>query len=227
LANINLFTYCRGDSVLHRCHPTLKIVSMILISVLITKGSLFMTLYFLSIVIISYIVSKLKFRLILKDVKYLVLLLVLLLIIQRDPGVYLYILKIGIILAFGTIFTGTTRPNDISPGLYKIFPNKFIARNIGLTINLIPTFIISWQEIEIALKSRGLYLRKNPFRIIIGLGIPLVIQTFKKADTISLAMESRLFTGNYLGDIEAREINPLVIIPSVLPLLLLLKKLLL
>ncbi len=228
MADINIFIYKKGNSLIHQLHPTLKIVLMILSSYLITTGETLLLFYYITIILFAFFISKLSLSLLLKDLRYLLILGVI--ISLFESSIYsglIYTARIGEMLLLGTIFTGTTRPEDIAPGLFKIIRNKKIAQNISLTIGLVPTFLISWKEIESCLNSRGLYIRKNPFRILNGIVLPLLIETFKKADYISMAMESRCYTGWMEEEITDTKINIPIIILIILPYLISIGRLLL
>lgn len=224
MATLNLFIYKEDVTILHKMHPTLKIILMGFISFLLTYGNNIILVYYTTLVLIGFILSKLNIYLILKDLKYIIFLGSILTIFSGDiiPSV-IYTLKIGIIILLGTLFMGTTRPEDITPGLYNIIRNKKLTENISLTIRLIPTFLISWGEIEESLKSRGLYLSKNPLKIIFNITIPLLIETFKRGDSISMAMESRCYSGWVKSKVFERGISISIIALTISPTLLLIK----
>lgn len=228
MAELNIFIYKKGNSIIHKLHPTLKVILMVLSSYVITTGNNFILLYYISIIIFGFFISKLPLKLLLKDLKYLLFLGVIISLSESSiiSGL-IYTVRIGEMILLGTIFTGTTRPEDIAPGLFKIIRSRRIAQNIALTIGLIPTFLISWKEIESSLNSRGLYIRKNPLRILNGIVLPLLIETFKKADSISMAMESRCYTGWVEEEIRDTRINIPIIILIIFPYPLLIGKLLL
>lgn len=228
MADIKLFIYQKGSSSIHKTHPTQKILLLILTSYFLTTGSLYILLYYLVVILLGFYISKLDIKLLFKDLKYLLVLTIIITIFQGSiKNSLIYTLRIGEMLILGTIFTGTTKPNEIAPGLYKLIRNRKIAQNISLTINLIPTFLIGWKEINQSLNSRGLYLSKNPFRKLFGIAIPLLIETFKKSEDISMAMESRAYSGWNNTEIEDNKINIIMLIIFISPFLLLIKKLLL
>lgn len=236
MAQVDLFIYKKGNSRVHNTHPTVKIVLLILSSIIITAGSTITLLYYTALIAFAFYTTKLNISLLIKDLKYIVVLGVVVLTIQLISkesdkvssiiNTAKYILGIGQIILLSTIFTGTTKPREITPGLYKILRNRKVAENISLTIRLIPTFLISWKEIEESLNSRGLYLIKNPIRFISSISIPLLVETFKKSDTISMAMESRCYTGWIKEEISEKRVDIAVIILTLLPSLLQIKRLL-
>lgn len=234
MASIELFSYKNGNSRLHKAHPTLKILLITLTSYSITYGSGYQLIYYLVLILIGFKTTGLKS--LFRGLKYILFIILSLLlfqiIINRDLTLcnlfsnLLYAVRISEVILIGTLFTGSTNPADITPGLYNIIRNKKIAENISLTIRLVPTFLISWREIEQSLNSRGLYLRKDPFYIIKNITIPLLVETFKKADTISMAMESRCYNGWMKEETVNKEIDIKLIILVILPHLLQIRRLL-
>lgn len=228
MANLDLFSYTKVNSRLHRTHPTLKIVLLSLISFSIVYGSKYALIYYLILIIFGFITSKLT--LLFHQFKYLLFITISItlfqIVINRDFSIIaivntlIYILRITEVILLGNLFTGTTRPQDITQGLYNIIRNKKLSENISLTIRLIPTFLISWNEIEQSLNSRGLYLRKNPFVLLKNISIPIIVDTFKKADSISTAMESRCYSGWIEEKVRDTNIDIPLIIIVILPYLL-------
>lgn len=234
MAEIKLFTYTKGQSPIHKTHPTLKIILLAIISISITYCSALYLYYYLSLLLLGLYISKIKN--IFNEIKYITFISITLILFQiilvRDFSVDsilsigIYILKICALLLMGRIFTGTTKPEDITPGLYNILRNKKLAENISLTIRLVPTFLISWGEIKETLNSRGLYLRKNPLYILKNITIPMLIETFKKSDSISIAMESRCYKGWIKNDVIDNKIDIILIVLVIIPHLLRIKMLL-
>ncbi len=236
MAEINLFIYKDGDSRLHRIHPTLKIILLICSSTLIYRGDLLTLCYYSFLIFLTFLLCRLSFSQLLKDLKYIFVIGLFLVLFQVILTNYnrvdiikssaVYLLKLGLMILLGTIFTSTTKPDQITPAIYTIIRNKKLAESISLTIRLIPTFIISWKDVEESLNSRGLYLIKNPLRFIKAVSIPILLELFKKADSISMAMDSRCYNGWRKEEITSKKIDPIVTILALLPTLLLIKKLL-
>lgn len=237
MADIKIFIYSSGNSRLHKAHPTLKILLITISSLLITMGSYTTLFYYGVLLLFGFYNSGLGLSLLLKDLKYIIIIGISLVLFQGLltseerltilKTSLIYLVRIGEIILIGTLFTGTTKPEDITPGLYRIIRNKKVSENISLTLRLIPTFLISWKEIEESLNSRGLYLIRNPFRFIGSISIPLLVETFKKADSISIAMDSRCYIGWIEENIIDRKIDLILIISVILPVLLQTGKLLL
>lgn len=186
MADINIFIYKKGHSILHKINSSIKIIITIIFSIIIAKGSSITLIISGAVLFWGLLHSKIGIKTLFN--RFLLIVLPIFLIMAP-----FYTIKLIELLLLGTIFVGTTKPQDIATGIFTITRNSTISKNLALTINLIPTFLISWREIETTLNSRGIYLRKNPFVIMKNIAIPLLIETFRKADNISIAMESRCY----------------------------------
>lgn len=225
MAEIVLFSYEKGDSKIHKLHPTLKILLLSLISISITYGSIFTVIYYILFIALGFYISGIEGDI--RQSKYIVFLTIMVILFQivftGDFSLEtilitaLYVVRISLIIFMGKLFTATTKPDDITPSIYNLLPSMSIAENISLTIRLIPTFLISWSEINQTLKSRGLYLRKNPFYILRNITIPLLIETFRKSDTISSSMESRCYSKWVKCKVSENRIDILIILLAILP----------
>lgn len=237
MAQIDFFTYNKKDTIIHSTHPTLKIILIALLSITLTRGTIFELMYSISIIVIAYFVSLIPLKSLVKEFRYILFLISSLTVFQFLLGgldiiealssAAYYGLRITGLITLGSIFINTTKPQEITPGVYNIIRSKQISEFISLTIKLIPTFIIGWSHVDESLKSRGLYLSKNPFRIMKHLSIPLLVETFKRANSISISMESRGYNGWIKTDIENKRLPIFLVIPVIIPYLLQIKMLLL
>lgn len=236
MAQIDFFTYNKKNTILHKTHPTLKIILIALLSITVTRGSLLELIYSVALITVSYFAAQIPFKSLIKELRYIIFLIASLTLFQFLLGGLSFIeslnsagyygLRIAGLITLGSIFINTTKPQEISPGVYNIVRNKQVSEFISLTIKLVPTFIIGWSRVDESLKSRGLYFSKNPFRIMKHISIPLLVETFKRADSISTSMESRGYKGWIKADIENKKISVFLIIPVIIPYLLQIKTLL-
>lgn len=225
MAQIELFSYKKGYSKLHRAHPTLKIVLLFVVSFSITYGNGYQLFFYLGLILVGFYTARLNS--LFSKLKYILFLAITLILFQvilvgdltKSTWVsnLIYLAKMTEIILIGTLFSATTRPEDITPGLYNIIRNKKIAENISLTIRLVPTFLISWRSIEESLDARGLYLKKRLIYILKNISIPMLVETFKKADSISEAMESRCYDGWVEQKSTESKIDVILIILVILP----------
>jgi len=89
------------------------------------------------------------------------------------------------------ILTQTTPPHKITIGLCKFGINYRAAFIITSALNLIPVFYEETQVIMDAQRLRG--MRKFGIKSYINLLIPLMLNAMQKAQTASVAMDSRAF----------------------------------
>lgn len=227
---ISFFTYTPKNTVIHKTHPTLKIILIALLSIKVMRGDLAVQFYSMGVIMISYFISQIPVKSLIKELKYTLFLTITLTLFNYLLGDYsfrdsldlsiLYSIRIFSVITLGSVFINTTKPQDITPGIYNIFRIKKLSEYISLTIKLIPTFLIGWSRVNESLKSRGLYLSRNPFRLMKHISIPLLVETFKRADTIAVSMESRAYKGWIKTDIENKKMPVYLIVPVILPYLL-------
>ena len=235
MAEINLFIFKDVDSLLHRTHPTLKIVFLVIASFFISKGDgLFLTYYSL-LLLFGFKIAGLKFRTMIRELRYLIILtgiIIIFQLIERHDYILLtlgnsllYSLRIGLLIFYSILFTGTTKPQDIAPGIYILVRNKSLAQNISLSITLIPTFLLSWYQVKETLESRGIGQVRNPLRIIYYISIPLLVDIFKRSNSISEAMNARSYSKWIVQKPQNRERPIIIIFVTTLPFLQLIKML--
>lgn len=230
MAEIDLFQYRAGSSLLHKMHPSLKIILIILISIQVTYGSSYTLLYY-SLLIMIYRRGISRSELI-----YGIYITTTLTLFQSlTEGAFnhsiltqslIYSLRFIIVISMGNLFISTTRPESISQAIYHLLRNKRLSENIGLSLRTFPIFIQSWRECHMALKSRSFYSRKNPLYRLKWISIPLLVETFKKSHEITLSMESRSYSGWVSEEIVDRVIPKKVIFVVLIPYLQLTGKLL-
>lgn len=226
MAEIDLYSYKKSNTILNRLHPTLKIVLTAFISISATRGTTPTIIYYLLLVNMGVFSIHRSFKPMLNELKYLFFLFISLSFFQALGGITpltsialsgIYTLKIWIVINLGSIFITTTYPGDIGGGVYRVIPFKKLAEMISLAIKTIPSFLIGWSKVNLALKSRGLYLIKNPVRFLKALTLPLLVETFRRSDAISNSMESRYYNGWVKIPLKNREISPVIILLSTLP----------
>lgn len=116
----------------------------------------------------------------------------------------LYIfLRIVIIIFASSLLTFTTSPNDINNGLESLLkPLKKIHVPVGelsmmlsITLRFIPTLFQETKKIMNAQASRGVDFKESKLRQkinqIVSLLVPMFVISFKRADELSNAMETR------------------------------------
>ncbi len=113
-----------------------------------------------------------------------------------------FVTRIISVLLLSTLLTITTSTIDLNTGLERVLsPFKFIlpvaeiSLMISLTLRFIPTLIIESNKILKAQASRGVDFSEGSLmqkiKQIITLLIPMFVVSFKRADDLACAMESR------------------------------------
>ena len=114
-------------------------------------------------------------------------------------------LRLTILLAGTSLMTMTTSPMELTQGLEKLFkplkvigfPVAELAMMISISLRFIPTLFDESQKIMNAQKARGADFESgNIFsraKSMVPLLVPLFINSFKRADELSTAMEARCY----------------------------------
>lgn len=114
-----------------------------------------------------------------------------------------FVTRIITIVTLSTLLTLTTSTIDLNTGLERVLkPFKFIglpvaeiSLMISLTLRFVPTLLIETNKILNAQASRGVDFTEGSFiqkiKQVITLLIPMFVVSFKRADDLACAMESR------------------------------------
>ncbi len=128
-----------------------------------------------------------------------------------NVGVYsaLYIIiRITLVVLGASILTLTTTPTDLADGIeFLLYPLKFIkfpvhefALIMSIALRFIPTLLNETDRIIKAQKSRGANFETgNIFKrlkALVPILIPLLISSFRRADELADAMDSRCYSGS-------------------------------
>lgn len=128
-----------------------------------------------------------------------------------DKGVYtaIYIvLRITLVVLGASLLTLTTSPVEIADGIESLltplkvikFPVHEFALIMSIALRFIPTLLNETDRIIKAQKARGAdFDSKNLFariKALIPVLIPLLISSFRRADELANAMDSRCYSGS-------------------------------
>ena len=225
MRDITLGQYVAGDSVIHKLDPRTKIAMMILYIAMtfLVKDIWFLTIPFVYLVLagisLRYILNSLK------PIRFLLVLMFLLnLFFTKGETVWLdlrfwqltgeavlqsFFLSIRIVLlvAGASMLTLTTSPIALTDGLEKLltplkifhFPAHELAMMMTIALRFVPTLMDESEKIRNAQMSRGADFESgNVFKRVksmIPILIPLFVSSFRKADDLAIAMESRCYHG--------------------------------
>lgn len=113
------------------------------------------------------------------------------------------ILRIIIIIMLSSLLTFSTMPTDITNGIESLlkplkiirFPVGELAMMLSLTLRFIPTLLEETSKIMKAQASRGVEFSESKFKDkisqVIALLIPIFVVSFKRAEDLANAMETR------------------------------------
>jgi len=222
VAELTVFSFKPGSSLLHRLDVRFKIVFLILISLSSLSGG-FAGLGILScLLIVLTFYSRLPLKSGLKELRFFLFLLLLILITRMvvTPGAALFEInsfaisrpglasgliicwRLAIVVLIGFLFVFTTPPSEIKAAVQwflkpiGFIPGRRIATMMGLIARFIPVILNQAKETVEAQRARCADNRKNPLNRLIRLGIPLIRRTFAQADKMVVAMEARCYVEN-------------------------------
>lgn len=113
------------------------------------------------------------------------------------------IYRVLVLIMFTTILTLTTKPTDLNNGLDSLLSpleklhikTSVFTMMISIALRFIPTLFLEADKILKAQASRGVDFNESKFKEkivqIISLLVPMFIVSFKRAEDLAIAMESR------------------------------------
>ena len=118
----------------------------------------------------------------------------------------LYSARLGILVVFAALFTLTTSPIEMTDGLEKLLrpakklgmPTHELTMMMSLSLRFIPTLLQEADRLQKAQVSRGATFEGGVLKRIKGvlpLILPLFISSFRRADELAMAMDSRCYAG--------------------------------
>lgn len=210
--NLVLGRYYSTKSFIHSMNSTAKIICVFIFALsTVLTNSLLIGIMLLGLNILLVKKSNIPFKLYLKSLSKMKVLLIFIFIINILFGVNIFtnilmIIKVIILINYSTILTLTTPPTEITYGLERfLFPlNKVripvnkVSLSITLALRFIPTIFDEATKIMKSQASRGVdYYHSNlkgKFEAIKTLIIPMFNLSIKRADMLGDAMEVRLFS---------------------------------
>lgn len=212
LNNVVIGRFINTDSSLHRQNALSKIISTIIYIIAVFANSnwyLFILLFAFTILLM--LLSNVKLKLYFKSIYSLKILIISVLLINLLCGVtindsLLSIIRLVLTVLYTTILTFTTPSSALTYGLEKLFkplkiigiPVEKLAFSITMAIRFIPMLLDQANTILLSMASRGIdYINsgiKGKIKAIKSLMIPLLTNSLRKADTLALSMELRLYS---------------------------------
>jgi biotin transport system permease protein len=222
MAELTVFQYKPGKTLLHRLDIRCKITCLMLLNLTIFQVSpeSLLSLTLLVAFLFSHLKISVKKTLLNLRLFFLILVFILLtraiytpgdalldlkVIIITRQGVYsgvIYCWRLILIFISGLVFVCSSSVSTIKSGIQwflrplPLVPEKRVAVMISLMIRFLPLILHQAREISEAQKARGIEKVKNPIKRLTLYSIPLLRRVFETADSLVLAMEARCFTEN-------------------------------
>ena len=219
MAELTLFGFRPGTTVIHYLDGRFKFVFLILVSFVLLHANvpgLGLLTFFLFFIIY---LSRLPLIAGLRELRYFYVLLLFVFIarvlsFQGPPDFSLLGIMISqsgiidgaivcwrliLIVLLGLLFMSTTRSAEIKSAVqWFLQPVPWVSETkvammMGLVMRFMPVIFEQAQKTADAQRARGVENRKNPVYRLVKLGGPLVRRTFEKADHLVVAMEARCF----------------------------------
>ncbi len=210
LGDITIGQFFPGDTLIHKLDPRIKILLVIFFIILLFVNShLFWLLATMALILLAYRISHISFKLLLKNVKPLLLIIILTSIINMfsTQGEVIFsfyklsVTKEGLILSLvlivrilnmimiSSLLTYTTSPLELTVALEKLLmplnklkvPVSDLSMMMTIALRFIPTLTKETEKIMLAQKSRGAQIGVGNIFQKIKSFIPVVIPLFVSA----------------------------------------------
>ena len=219
LKDITIGQYFPGNSFLHRLDPRVKILLTIayIVMLFVVSNSIGF-LIGIALLVISYLVAKIPFKMMLKGIKPIIPIVIFtgilnLFFVSGTPlvqfwsvtitleGVRLAVFMAVRILALiaGASLLTYAIESLLKPLKYIRFPVHELAMMMTIALRFIPTLIEETDKIMSAQKARGADFESGNLiqraKALVPILIPLFISAFRRADDLAMAMECRCYHG--------------------------------
>ncbi|PYZ95625.1 cobalt ABC transporter permease [Alteribacter lacisalsi] len=124
----------------------------------------------------------------------------------RDGAVFAG--RLFLLLVLATVLTLTTTPIELTDALERLFkplqrlglPAHELALTMSIALRFIPTLFTEMEKIMKAQTARGASFSNGSLvrriKALVPLLVPLIIQSFRRAEELAVAMEARGYTGS-------------------------------
>lgn len=205
MAELLIFHYQKGESILHKTDVLIKLAGILCFSIMLLPVSLFRLVVLVPVILTAHLLSSIRMKSYIKEGGFFVVMGAVIFLVNcvSSSSIItgaLRAFRFFLILWAALLFTFTTDPMAVSSGIYRLIkPLRFIpARRFstifGLSLTMLPLILDQIREIREAMLSRCGMSKRTPLRNVIRLGLPLLNGILVKAEDLSDAMESRLFS---------------------------------
>jgi energy-coupling factor transporter transmembrane protein EcfT len=220
MAELTLFGYRPGNSLVHRLDSRFKLVFLFLLSMgILTAAPWHLAVLTLFCAVLMR-TTGLSLVSVCKELRYFFILLALIFISRAltTPGLPWLTLgglvvtrqgvaigtvvcwRILLVIGLGLLLISATRTSEIRAALtwllepVPFIPAARVSTMISLIVRFIPVIFNQMRETDAAQQARGIGNRKNPMYRLKKFAIPLMQSVFRDADKLIDAMESRCYT---------------------------------
>ncbi len=207
--NIILGEYYHTDSFLNRIKSRTKIFFLIVFSIIIFLIDSPYLIIFLTLISFSFIyLAKVSLRDVLKALKSISIFFIIIFFIQIIPDPKMITETFVVVMRFFVLFMAsivimlTTPPTEMIRGIEPLLKpfdrvglsSHKIATMMVISLRFLPIFFEELEKIKDAQASRGMDYSRFSLRAIFSISIPLLNNLFKRAEELSLALETRCYT---------------------------------
>ena len=217
---MNIFTFQRGVSALHRLDVRYKTALVCMVSLALLKAGF--AGCFICFLVLAWLTHRIgiSFIPLAAQLKWFILLLGIMCASRSltVPGTPVFTffgfaftheglaqgglvaIRFFLVMVTGLLFSATTRPADLKGAAQwylkpvPFVPEKRVAIIISLFLRFLPLILTQAQQVSDAVNARCGNLNKNPVRRIRYLVLPLIKKIFLAGDRLCLAMEARCYS---------------------------------
>jgi energy-coupling factor transporter transmembrane protein EcfT len=228
VAELNIFHYEPGKSVLHGMDARIKLPCMILFTVAAGFTNRMPGLAAITgVLALALLVAGLPVKKMAKEIRYFLFLIAIVILAHAlsVPGPplpwlplrglsraglrsgVLFGWRLVLVITTCAVLTGTTTLAALKSAIewylrpVPLIPQARVATMFSLTFTLIPLVFDQASEMLDAQKARCAEGRRNPAARLMFLAFPLLLQSFIRADEMALAMESRCYSEDRAGPV--------------------------
>lgn len=206
------FHYFPGTSFLHRADARHKLVSLIVLCASVLASSWAGLTLCTAAIAATVAAGRVPVAFLLRELRAVAVLVAIVLgaAALRSVGTDLHIASAMIgavryswqlvdVVAAAAVFTAVTPVRDLRRAIERLLrfaPPRTAgtaAAMIAFTIGFIPLITDQAHALRGAQASRGLNARRNPLRALRYLGLPLIVRTLRRVDSVSRAADARCF----------------------------------
>ncbi|MHC1744142.1 MAG: energy-coupling factor transporter transmembrane protein EcfT [Syntrophobacteraceae bacterium] len=211
------FRYLPGGSLLHRWDARCKLIALCVVTTMLVHGVGAVLCLFSGLLLAAMWAANLRCRLLLRDLRGWVVLLIVVFAAQavdtqeqairvapwapvsRESldAALLSIWRLALILAYSTLFSMVTRARDVQQALlwvlrpFPFLPARRIALMMGLVMRFLPLTLDAVEEVRLANRSRLGDQVRNPLKRIKHLAVPVMRRALGRADELTVALVAR------------------------------------